>query len=218
MEKQGSASFFGGPDFDSQIYVPITSFTSAFGGANRDLNVAVRAPAGVALADFEYELIGEMRKIRRLTPTDEDNFSINTMDSLAAVFNNVMGVVLLIGIVITSISLFVGGIGVMNIMFVSVTERTHEIGIRKAIGARRRSILAQFLFEASAICLVGGSIGLLLSFGIAAAINATVMPARLSPGIVLIALGVSVAVGLASGLIPAIRASRLNPIEALRYQ
>jgi putative ABC transport system permease protein len=218
MEKQGSAGFFGGPDFDSQIFVPITTFVKAFGGANRDLNIAVQAPEGVALADFEYDLIGEMRKIRKLTPTAEDDFSINTMDSLVAIFNNVLGVVLLIGIVITGISLFVGGIGVMNIMFVSVTERTHEIGIRKAIGARRRAILSQFLFESSVICLAGGAIGVLAAVGVTALIDAVVMPASISPGIVGVALVVSAAVGVVSGFIPALRAARLNPVEALRYE
>jgi putative ABC transport system permease protein len=190
----------------------------SFGGVNRDLNIAVKAPSGITLADYEYELIGEMRKIRKLAPTDADDFSINTMDSLVAMFNNVMGVVLLIGIVITGISLFVGGIGVMNIMFVSVTERTREIGIRRALGARRRAILHQFLFESSVICLVGGSLGVLLAYGVSRLIDATLMPARISPGIVMVALLVSALVGLASGLIPAYRAARLDPIEALRHE
>lgn len=129
-----------------------------------------------------------------------------------------MGVIVLIGLVITGISLFVGGIGVMNIMFVSVTERTREIGIRKAIGANKRSILTQFLFEASVICMIGGLIGVILSFGIAAIMNAFVLPASVSLPIVLIALFISVLTGVVSGFIPAFRASRLNPIEALRYE
>ncbi len=113
----------------------------------QDVNIAVKAPSQEALAELEYEVIGEMRKIRRLRPGEEDNFSINKLDTLVGTFNNVMGVVLLVGLLVTGISLFVGGVGVMNIMFVSVTERTREIGIRKAIGAKRRSILLQFLFE-----------------------------------------------------------------------
>ena len=140
------------------------------------------------------------------------------MDSLLEAFNNVMGVVLLIGMAVTGISLFVGGIGVMNIMFVSVTERTHEIGIRKAIGAKRRAILLQFLIESSAICLIGGAIGVLLSFAVAAGIDRFVLPASVSLPIVVIALTVSVAVGVVSGFIPAWRASRLNPIDALHYE
>jgi putative ABC transport system permease protein len=170
------------------------------------------------VADFEYEVVGEMRKVRKLKPNQDDNFAINKMDSLLEAFNNVMGVVLMIGMAVTGISLFVGGVGVMNIMFVSVTERTHEIGIRKAIGAKRRAILQQFLFEASMICLVGGAIGVALSFGVAAAINRLLMPASVSLPIVIIALTVSVAVGVIAGFIPAWRASRLNPIDALHYE
>jgi putative ABC transport system permease protein len=218
MEKQGSAGFFGGPDFDSQIYIPITAFIKAFGGTNRDFDIAVKAPSPEALADFEYEVIGEMRKVRRLTPAEEDDFSINKMDALVGMFNNVMGVVLAIGIVITGISLFVGGIGVMNIMFVSVTERTREIGVRKAIGARRRAILTQFLFESSAICLLGGLLGLAAAYGVTELIDRLLMPASISVPIVVVALVVSIATGIVAGMIPAIRASRLNPIEALRYE
>ena len=218
MEKQGSAAFFGGPDFDSQVFVPITSFVKAFGGSHRNINVAVKAPSQASLADFEFELIGEMRKIRKLRPSDRDNFSINQMDSLVGMFNSVMGVVVTIGLVITTISLFVGGIGVMNIMYVSVTERTKEIGIRKAIGAKRRAILAQFLFESMAICAFGGLVGLAGAFGVTALIDRLVMPATISPGIATLAVVISMGIGVLFGFLPAWKASRLNPIEALRYE
>jgi len=114
--------------------------------------------------------------------------------------------------------LFVGGVGVMNVMFVSVTERTREIGIRKAIGAKRRSILLQFLFESSVICLLGGIIGVSLSAGLTAIINKLLMPASLSPFIILVALVVSVLTGVVAGMIPAWRGAKLDPIEALRYE
>jgi len=218
MEKQGSAGFFGGPNFDSQIFVPITTFTKAFGGANRDFNIAVKAVTGTPADEFRYELIGEMRKLRRLTPAEKDNFSINNMESLVAAFNNVMGVIVLIGLIITGISLFVGGVGVMNVMFVSVTERTREIGIRKAIGATRAEILVQFLFEACLICLLGGAMGVGLSLLVAEVIDRLLMPASVSLPIVGAALAVSVVIGVASGLIPAFRAARMRPIEALHHE
>jgi putative ABC transport system permease protein len=219
MEKLGG-SFLGGPNFDRQIYIPITSHVRVFGGrrGHVDVNIAVKAPSQEAMADLEYVVIGEMRKVRGLRPTEPDNFSINRLDTLVGTFNNVMGIVLLVGLLVTSISLFVGAVGVMNIMLVSVTERTREIGIRKAIGATRRSILLQFLFESSTICLLGGAIGIALAAVVTAVLNATVMPASLSLPILGIAVLVSILVGVVAGVAPAYRGARLDPIEALRHE
>jgi putative ABC transport system permease protein len=219
MEKQGGGFLGDGPNFDRQIFVPISAYVDEFGGVRRsqEVNIAVKAPTQEAIADLEYEIIGDMRAIRRLRPTEPDNFSINKLDTLVGTFNSVMGVVLLVGLFVTSMSLFVGAVGVMNVMFVSVTERTREIGIRKAIGATRRSILLQFLFESSTICLVGGVIGIVLATGVTAIINAAVMPASLSLPILVIAVVVSVSVGVLAGVAPAYRGARLDPIESLRH-
>ena len=219
MEKQGG-SFFGGPNFDRQVSIPISTFAKTLGtqGGRINVNVAIKTPANERPEDFEFETIGIMRGIRGLKPIEKDDFTINKLDTLLDAYNNTMGVVVLVGLAITSISLFVGGVGVMNIMLVSVTERTREIGIRKAIGAKRRSILLQFLFESSIICLFGGIIGITIAGALTAIINASLMPASMSPGIVLAALLVSIAVGVISGMIPAWRGARLDPIEALRYE
>ncbi len=219
LEEQGGNTL-GGPNFDRQVIVPISTFVKAFGGRRfTDVDIAVKSPSMSSLEDLEYEVIGEMRKIRKLRPAEEENFSINKLDSLLGAFNSIVGAVIGIGLLITSIALFVGGIGVMNIMFVSVTERTREIGIRKAIGAKKRSILMQFLFESAAICLIGGLVGVALSAGLAKMLTATgMMDASISTGIFVVAIIVSILVGVFAGLVPAFKGAKLDPIEALRYE
>ena len=133
-------------------------------------------------------------------------------------FHQQTGTIAIIGLFVTSLSLFVGGIGIMNIMFVSVAERTREIGVRKAIGAKRRNILLQFLIEAACICLMGGMIGLGIAWLITLAVSHFLFPAALSWNIVAIALLVSLLTGVVSGFLPAWRAARMDPVEALRSE
>jgi putative ABC transport system permease protein len=166
---------------------------------------------------MKEELRGVLCKIRRVPPDIEDDFSINQQETLINTFYRVAGTIAAVGLFITGLSLFVGGIGIMNIMFVSVAERTREIGIRKAIGAKRRTILVQFLIEAAGICLLGGLIGVGIAWPLTLLIQ-KVLPTTMSLTAVGVALVVSLMTGVVSGFLPAWRAARLDPVEALRNE
>jgi len=213
MEKQGS---FFGESLDNQVVVPVRQFVTEF-WHNPDYEIHVKVVDLAHLEDAKEELRGILRRIRHVPPGAEDDFSIEQQESILRTFNRVAGTIAAIGLFITGLSLFVGGIGIMNIMFVSVAERTKEIGIRKAIGAKRRAVLLQFLTEASSICLLGGLIALSIAWPLTLAIG-RFMPARLSLPIVGIALGVSILTGALSGFFPAWRAARMNPVDALRNE
>ena len=169
------------------------------------------------MEDAKEELRGLMRKLRRLAPGAPDDFAINQQDMFVQTFKRVGGTIASVGLFITGLSLFVGGIGIMNIMFVSVAERTREIGIRKAIGAKRRTILMQFLIEAATICLLGGVLALLVALPVTLAMK-RVLPATMSATVVSVALLISILTGLISGFMPAYRAARMDPVEALRQE
>jgi putative ABC transport system permease protein len=214
LDRQGT--FLGLFSLDNQIIVPIPQFTAAF-WRNPDYQIQVKVLAPDQLEDAKAELRGAMRKVRRLAPGDADDFGINQQDQFVEMFNKLGGTIAAVGLFVTGLSLFVGGIGIMNIMFVSVAERTREIGIRKAIGAKRRTILTQFLIEAAAICLIGGLIALSIAWPLTLLMQ-KFLPATLSLTIVGIALLVSLVTGLASGFFPAWRAARMNPVDALRNE
>jgi putative ABC transport system permease protein len=214
LEKQGS--LLGEMSLDNQILIPVKQFVAGFWG-DPDYEIQVKVADLKKLDEATEELRGLMRKIRRVPPGEPDDFTINQQEQFIEKFHSVAGTIATVGLFITGLSLFVGGIGIMNIMFVSVAERTREIGIRKAIGAKRRTILLQFLSEAACICLLGGLVGLAIAFPLTLLLS-KFMPATMSLSVVGIALLVSLATGVASGFFPAWRAARMNPVDALRNE
>jgi len=183
------------------------------------LFIVVKPRAGVTVADAEDAVTIVLREMRRLRPADKNTFDLLSQDQILNVFMSITDVFFLVMLVLASVALMVGGIGVMAIMMVSVTARTREIGIRKALGATRRDILVQFLIEASTLTGIGGLIG--IAFGLAAGRGVTMLmnvPADAPLLQTLIAVGVSIGIGLTFGVLPARRAARLDPIEALRHE
>jgi len=213
-EKQGE--FLGAFSLDNQVFIPVRQFTTGF-WRDPDFQINVKVGNPRKIEEARYELRGLLRKVRHVAPGAEDDFAIEQQETIIKTFNRVGGIIASIGLFITGLSLFVGGIGIMNIMFVSVAERTKEIGIRKAIGAKRRSILLQFLLEAALICLIGGVIGLAIAWPLTLLLG-RFMPAVMSLTVVGLALGISAFTGVIAGFLPAWRAAKLDPVDALRAE
>lgn len=207
----------GTADQDRRVVIPYYTFTKIF-PASFEVFLGVLAYPGKL--DLAVDQTREVLRRRRNVPYEKpDNFSIQTNAEAVQQFNDIIGGVALVIVVLSSIGLLIGGIGVMNIMLVSVTERTREIGVRKAIGARRRDITWQFLFEAMTLTGTGGIIGILVGSGIVLLVPAvTSLKAVVSLGAVILGFSVSVSIGLLFGVWPATKAARLNPVEALRYE
>ncbi len=216
-------SAFGG-GFDNYVLIPITTFIKSYGMTDRDgyprsVNITVRAKTPALVNDAMDQTRRVMRQARHLKPNQPDNFDFFSSQSLITQFNKMSKGVKLAAFIIGFIALIVAGIGIMNIMLVAVTERTREIGIRKALGARSRHILGQFLLEAVILCNIGGFFGVLVGFGLGNVMTlftkfATHVPLEWA----VIGLLFCTAVGVAFGMLPAVRASRLDPIEALRAE
>jgi putative ABC transport system permease protein len=214
LEKQGS--FLGLFSLDNRVIIPLRQFIHSI-WSDPEIGIEVKANKLAQLDEAREELRQAMRHLRRLAPSDPDDFSINQQDQFVKMFHAQTASIAMIGLSITALSLFVGGIGIMNIMFVSVAERTREIGIRKAIGAKRRTILLQFLTEAACICVLGGLIALGIAWLLTFAID-HFLPTAMSPTIVGTALLTSLVTGVVSGFLPAWRAARMDPVEALRSE
>jgi putative ABC transport system permease protein len=215
LEKKGS---FFGFNIDNQVIIPYTTF-QGISFHRRGISIAFRADNPRDIDNMREEIRGEMRRLRKIPPAEPDNFSINQQDMLTEFYNKITGTSYLVVFIIAAISLVVGGIGIMNIMLVSVTERTKEIGIRKAIGATRRNILFQFLSESVTISSIGGIIGIILGVLIAQFLLSYIkLDASVSLTTIFIGYFFSAIVGIISGMYPAYRAARLNPIDALRYE
>ena len=208
---------FGVPQ-DNFITVPLKTYASNFGNLinQRSLYFVATAKKGVNFNDAVEEARFLLRTRRHLAANDKDNFGILTPDAITGIRDRVLGTVSIVAIAVPAIALVVGGIVIMNIMLVSVTERTKEIGIRKSIGARRSDILKQFMVEAVTLSAIGGAIGVILAWLVGRIITALIFPTYLSIAAVIIALVVSGGIGVMSGIFPAWKAARLDPIEALR--
>jgi putative ABC transport system permease protein len=226
LEPKGGAIM--GVSMDDIVVTPITTFQTRLftqrtpSGEDAVQSIALSVASAEAVDDVTYEIEDILRRRHRIAADEKNDFAVVSMEQMLGQLQQVFGIFTIVLGAIASISLLVGSIGIMNIMLVSVTERTREIGIRKAVGAKRRDILVQFLLEAAVLSLLGGAVGIIggwmLSFLISLVdIGGITLHSVVSADIIILAVSVSVIIGLASGVYPAMRAARLNPIDALRY-
>jgi putative ABC transport system permease protein len=214
MERRGR---FLGMTMDNNLIIPYTTFLALFGG-KRSMTIAV-AGEPEQLGMLEDELTGVVRRARQVPPGKPDDFSIARQDQLLKIYNQLTGALFGVAFAVGVITLIVGGIGMMNIMLVSVHERTREIGLRRALGARKRTILMQFLIESLAVSAVGGAAGTALGLGVAQLVALlTPLAAEATPSAIAVGIGFSATVGLLFGSWPAWRAANLDPVEALRWE
>jgi putative ABC transport system permease protein len=210
-------SMLGLFSMDNRILIPINKFFKMF-GTRRSLTINIKATSVDALEDTKEEVRSVMKRARRIPLGGKDDFGVNEQEAFRSTYESLTGLIKTIGTAITLLSLIVGSIGIANIKFVSVKERTKEIGIRKAIGAKRSTIMFQFLIEAVTICTVGGLVGLLIAFPVSLLIDAFLLPTAMPLWVIVLALFISALAGVISGFFPAWSASKLDPVDALRYE
>ena len=216
MKKQGR-SLIGGWDFDNIIIVPFNFCKQVVDQRRAERFLLVGGKDGVPVEDLKEELRGIMRSVRKLKPLEEDNFALNDVTSSSKSLDGFFGSVNLGGFVIGGFSLIVGLFGIANIMFVTVKERVSQIGLKKAVGAKKSTILMEFLLESAFLCIMGGIMGLLLVFLVSLGLSSA-LPFKVivSPGIIILGISISIAVGLLAGFIPARTAANLDPVVAIR--
>ncbi len=217
FEKEGSSMM--GNSNDNTILLPIAYLRNFVDLRSEriDPTIMVKAKPGIEVDELKFELTGIMRAIRKLKPLADDDFALNEISLISSGFDSVFAVIGLAGWIIGGFSILVGGFGIANIMFVSVKERTNQIGIQKALGAKNYFILIQFLIESMVLCIIGGGIGLLLIFtGTLIVNNYSDLSIELSNSNILLGITISAIIGIVSGFIPSYTASRLDPVEAMR--
>ena len=216
IEKQGSA-IINGYDYDKSTIVTHNYMASVYNPESLGPVIMVQPKPGITSKALQEELTGIMRQIRKLSPTQEDNFTCNDVAQFKDQVESVFGAVNQGGWAIAGLSLIVGAFGVANIMFVTVRERTSQIGLKKAIGAKSSTILYEFLLESAFLCIIGGVIGLLLVWILALALSSFLPFAiTIAPGIIFLAFSICIILGVVSGIIPASIAAKMNPVEAIR--
>jgi putative ABC transport system permease protein len=218
VQAKAKGAFFGSNQEDQQISIPFNTAHKRYPQVKTFMIVAKAKPGQRKQAFDEIEAI--LRRIRHTPKNDEDDFYLSTADQIIASFDSITGMIGLVAIAISGLGLLVGGIGVMNIMLVSVTERTREIGVRKALGARKMDIISQFLAEAMALTGLGGVLGIVISVLVTLVIGLLVpsLPSVVPSWAIIAGFTVSVSVGLFFGTWPAMKAAALDPVEALRYE
>jgi len=216
IKKQGQ-SLIGGFNYDECMIVPYRYFASIYSPETSNPNIIVQGKTNIASAALQDELNGVMRQLRKLSPTQEDNFTCNDVAMFSEQVNGFFGQVTAGGWAIAGLSLIVGAFGVANIMFVTVRERTSQIGLKKAIGAKKSTILTEFLLESAFLCIIGGLVGLSLVWLLSLVLSSVLpFPIFIAPNIVILGLSICIVLGVLAGIIPASIAAKMDPVVAIR--